>query len=57
VGLPRSFREAGIDEAEYLAALPELVASSFADVSMRTNPRMPMIAELEALLRAAYDGR
>jgi acetaldehyde dehydrogenase/alcohol dehydrogenase len=57
VGLPRTFAEAGVDEQEYLAALPELVASSFADVSMRTNPRMPMMAELEELLRAAYYGR
>ena len=56
LGMPRTFAEAGIPEDEYLAALPELVADSFADVSMRTNPRMPMLAELETLLRAAYYG-
>jgi acetaldehyde dehydrogenase / alcohol dehydrogenase len=57
VGLPRTLKDAGVGENEFLAALPELVAASFADVSMRTNPRMPMVSELEALLRAAYYGR
>jgi acetaldehyde dehydrogenase/alcohol dehydrogenase len=56
LGIPRTFAAAGIGEAEFLEALPELVANSFADVSMRTNPRMPMLNELEALLRAAYYG-
>ncbi len=57
VGLPRTLKDAGVGEQEFLEALPELVAASFADVSMRTNPRMPMVSELEALLRAAYYGR
>ncbi len=56
VGVPKTFAAAGIPEADFLAALPELVANSFADVSMRTNPRMPMVAEIEQLLRAAYYG-
>jgi acetaldehyde dehydrogenase/alcohol dehydrogenase len=56
VGLPRTLRDAGVDEEEFLAALPELVAAAFADVSMRTNPRMPMVGEIEHMLRAAYYG-
>jgi hypothetical protein len=44
-----------VDEAEFEAALPDLVAAAFGDVCTRTNPRMPMVAEIEALLRAAYD--
>ena len=55
VGLPRTLKEAGVDEAEFEAALPDLVAAAFGDVCTRTNPRMPMVAEIEALLRAAYD--
>jgi hypothetical protein len=42
-------------EAEFEAALPDLVAAAFGDICTRTNPRMPMVAEIEALLRAAYD--
>jgi acetaldehyde dehydrogenase/alcohol dehydrogenase len=56
VGLPRTLKDAGVTEEEFLAALPELVATAFADVSMRTNPRMPLVSELEGLLRAAYYG-
>jgi acetaldehyde dehydrogenase / alcohol dehydrogenase len=54
--LPRTLKEAGVGEDEYLAALPELALASFADSSMRTNPRMPLIEELTDLLRAGYYG-
>jgi acetaldehyde dehydrogenase/alcohol dehydrogenase len=54
VGIPRTLREAGIDAAEFEAAIPDLLRLAFEDPSIRTNPRMPMLAELEGLLRAAY---
>jgi acetaldehyde dehydrogenase/alcohol dehydrogenase len=56
VGLPRSFRDAGIREADFLAALPDLVADAFSDICIRTNPRMPLVSELEDLLTLAYYG-
>lgn len=56
LGMPRTFKEAGIDEQEYLDALPEMVANAYQDITMRTNPRMPMVAEVEQLLRTAYYG-
>ena len=57
VGLPRTLKDAGVTEQAFLDALPQLIAASFADISMRTNPRMPLISELEDLLRAAFYGR
>lgn len=57
VGIPRSLAEAGIPEAEFEAALPDLARDAFADPSLRTNPRMPLVRELVALLRAAWRGR
>ncbi len=57
LGMPRSMKDAGVTEEEFLAALPELVDIAFADVCLRTNPRMPLLDELEQLLRAAYYGR
>jgi len=54
VGIPRTLREAGVDEAEFEAAMPDLLRLSFEDPSIRTNPRMPLLTELESLLRAAY---
>jgi acetaldehyde dehydrogenase/alcohol dehydrogenase len=56
VHMPRTLKEAGVDETEFLEALPDLVSASFTDMSSRTNPRMPMMAELEDLLRKAYYG-
>ena len=57
VGIPRSLAEAGVGEAEFEAALPELAEAAFMDPSMRTNPRMPLVAELVDLLRAGWTGR
>lgn len=56
VGIPRTLREAGVGPEEFEAALPDLTRAAFNDPSMRTNPRIPLISELAALLRAAYDG-
>ncbi len=33
-----------------------LVLAACDDISLRSNPRMPLLAELDALLRRAYDG-
>ena len=57
VGIPRSLADAGVGEAEFEAALPELAEAAFMDPSMRTNPRMPLVAELVDLLRAGWAGR
>jgi acetaldehyde dehydrogenase / alcohol dehydrogenase len=57
VGIPRSLAEVGISESDFEAALPELAEAALMDPSLRTNPRMPMVAELIDLLRAGYAGR
>ena len=57
VGMPRTLKEAGVDEADFEAALPRLVAAAAADPSLRTNPRMPLLVELTGLLRAAFHDR
>jgi acetaldehyde dehydrogenase/alcohol dehydrogenase len=57
VGIPRSLAEAGVERDEFEAALPEVTRAAFNDPSMRTNPRIPLIAELMQLLRAGYEGR
>jgi acetaldehyde dehydrogenase/alcohol dehydrogenase len=54
VGIPRTLRETGVAEDAFTAALPELCRAAFADPSGRTNPRMPMIAEVAGLFQAAY---
>jgi alcohol dehydrogenase class IV len=51
--MPSSAAEAGIDPGAYRAAIPDLVRDAFRDASVRTNPRMPMLDELAALLATA----
>ena len=50
--MPTTGAEAGVDPVAYRAAIPELVGDAFRDASLRTNPRMPLLAELAALLAA-----
>ena len=57
VGEPRSLEEAGAERGDFEAALPELARAAFADPSIRTNPRMPLVSELAELLEAGYRGR
>ena len=57
VGMPRTVAEAGVDPDAYRAAIPDLVRDAFRDASGRTNPRMPMIAELAELFLAVCPAR
>ena len=57
VEIPRSLAETGIPREEFEDALPALARAAFMDPSVRTNPRIPMVAELVDLLRAGYEGR
>jgi len=52
VGMPHTVADAGIDGDEYRAAIPGLVSAAFRDPSLRTNPRMPLIAEIASLFSA-----
>jgi heme exporter protein A len=57
VGMPASLSELGIARSEFETALPELADAAFADPSLRTNPRMPLVSELLELLEAGWNGR
>jgi acetaldehyde dehydrogenase / alcohol dehydrogenase len=51
---PRSLADCGVKRKEFEAALPELAKAAFADPSIRTNPRIPMIREVVELLQLGY---
>ena len=55
VGMPRTIADLGIDPSEYEAALPELTEAAFADPSLKTNPRFPLVTEIGELLRAGCE--
>jgi acetaldehyde dehydrogenase/alcohol dehydrogenase len=57
LAFPRSIAELGISREEFERAVPDLVKMAFEDPSWRTNPRMPLLSELQELLWSAYGGR
>ncbi len=54
--MPRSLKEYGVPEDEFLAALPELAMTAFEDLSNRTNPRMPLVSEIAGCCELGYYG-
>jgi acetaldehyde dehydrogenase/alcohol dehydrogenase len=52
VGMPHTVADVGVDAAAFAAGLDELAMAAFRDPSLRTNPRMPLVAELRGLLSA-----
>ncbi len=53
---PRSLAELDISQEDFDAALPDLAKNAFNDPSIRTNPRIPLLREVVALLMAGYTG-
>jgi acetaldehyde dehydrogenase/alcohol dehydrogenase len=53
---PRTLAETGIAQADFVQALPDLARAAFTDPSIRTNPRIPLVREITALLQAGYAG-
>ena len=54
LGLPTTLREAGVPKEEFQARVRELARRAFDDQCTPTNPRYPLISELEEILRRAY---
>lgn len=52
--LPKRVGELEIKLDEYLRAIPDLINKVINDLSLRTNPRMPLVYELEEILRNAF---
>lgn len=57
LGFPRSIADLGISREQFERAIPDLTKLAFDDPSWRSNPRMPLIAELAELFWKAFAGR
>lgn len=57
LGIPKSIREAGVAEADFLAHLDKLSEDAFDDQCTGANPRYPLISEIKQLLLDSYYGR
>ena len=55
--IPSSFKEAGIDEQEFLAKVDMLAERSFEDQCTTANPRVPLVTELKQILLDSYYGK
>ncbi|PWI12909.1 bifunctional acetaldehyde-CoA/alcohol dehydrogenase [Streptomyces sp. Act143] len=57
VGIEPSFRSLGVAEKAFLDALPQQALNAYEDQCAPANPRMPMLDDMQDLMRAAYYGR
>lgn len=56
LGIPKSFKEYGINEEEYMNKLDTLANHAFEDQCTTANPRLPLVSELKKILIDAYYG-
>ena len=56
LGIEKSFKEAGIDETEFMAKVDMLADRAFEDQCTTANPRVPLVTELKQILIDSYYG-
>jgi len=56
LNMPLSIKECGINESEFMAKVPKLAERAFEDQCTTSNPRYPLVSELEEIYKKAYYG-
>ena len=56
LGIEKSFKEAGINEEEFLSKIDMLADRAFEDQCTTANPRLPLVEELKQILLDSYYG-
>ncbi|MFI0087873.1 bifunctional acetaldehyde-CoA/alcohol dehydrogenase [Streptomyces bobili] len=56
VGIEPTFQAVGVDEQSFLDALPQQALNAYEDQCAPANPRMPMLDDMQEIMRAAYYG-
>ena len=57
LNIPKSFKEAGIDEKEFLAKVDILADRAFEDQCTTANPRVPLVEEIKQIMLDSYYGK
>ena len=57
VGIKATIRDYGIDEADFLARLDDMVEQAFDDQCTGANPRYPLMSEIKQMYLNAYYGK
>ena len=56
MNIPKSFKDAGIDEQEFLSKADMLADRAFEDQCTTANPRVPLVSEIKQILLDSYYG-
>ena len=56
LNIPKTLREAGVDEQKFLAKVDKLSEMAFEDQCTTANPRVPLVHEIKELMLQAYYG-
>ena len=56
MNIPKSFKDAGIDEQEFLSKVDMLADRTFEDQCTTANPRVPLVSEIKQILLDSYYG-
>ena len=56
LGIEKCFKDAGIDEKEFLSKVDMLADRAFEDQCTTANPRLPLVSELKQILLDSYYG-
>jgi acetaldehyde dehydrogenase/alcohol dehydrogenase len=54
--MPKTYSECGINEKEYMSKLNDIANKAFEDQCTTANPRLPLVSEIEELMKKAYYG-
>ncbi len=57
MNIPKSFKDAGIDEQDFLAKVDMLADRAFEDQCTTANPRVPLVSEIKQILLDSYYGK
>ena len=57
LNIPKSFKDAGVDEKEFLAKLDLIADRAFEDQCTTANPRLPLVEEMKQILLDSYYGK
>ena len=53
---PLTFAQCGINEEEYMKKISDIANKAFEDQCTTANPRLPLVTEIEQLMKIAYYG-
>ena len=57
LNIPKTFKEAGINEQEFLSKLDMLADRAFEDQCTTANPRVPLVSEIKQIMLDSYYGK